>query len=278
MLFINIKFIKINRNKYNVIIFISIYILLYKLMGANVSSYTEIVNQNQFNIDQSVRNRIDSDCISNTKQNNLLQIVGSKVENLKAEQLNEVKSLCILQTVLEYEKDAKVTNDILSTISKQLEAKGGLPGTAGNAESTTKVYNQMNMNLDQSQVNDLTKNCIMNIKQDNVIQIFGSNVKNADLTQVNKGFIECLQNHSETTGMSAEVANKAKAELDESVKASGLDSYASLAQMTGIFVGGAVLICLGSSAVSAISSMGGGGGGGAAPPPPPDMGSLNTSS
>ena len=71
MLFINIKFIKINRNKYNVIIFISIYILLYKLMGANVSSYTEIVNQNQFNIDQSVRNRIDSDCISNTKQNNL---------------------------------------------------------------------------------------------------------------------------------------------------------------------------------------------------------------
>jgi hypothetical protein len=263
--------------KNQIIILFYFYILLHT-MGASVSSYTDIRNQNQFNIDQSVINRIDSDCISNTKQNNLLQIVGSKVENLKAEQLNEVKSLCILQTVLEYEKDAKVTNDILSTISKQLEAKGGLPGTAGKAESTTKVYNQMNMNLDQSQVNDLTKNCIMNIKQDNVIQIFGSNVKNADLTQVNKGFIECLQNHSETTGMSAEIANKAKTELDESVKASGLDPFASLAQMTGIFVGGAVLICLGSSAVSAISSMGGGGGGGAAPPPPPDMGSLNTSS
>lgn len=257
-------------------------------MGAEASSYTELVNQNQFNIDQSVRNRIESDCISNTKQNNLLQIVGSKVENLKTEQVNEVKSLCILQTVLEYEKDAKVTNDILSTVSKQLEAKGSLPGTAGKSNSTTKVYNQMSMNLDQSQINDLTKNCIMNIKQDNVIQIFGSNVKNADLTQVNKGFIECLQNHSETTGMSADVANKAKTELDESIKASGLDPFASLgslAQMTGIVIGGSVLICLGSSAVSAISSMGGGGGGGGgggAPPPyypgPSDMGSSNMGS
>lgn len=241
-------------------------------MGGSSSSYTEIMNQNQFNIDQSVRNRIDSDCILNTKQNNMLQIVGSKVENLKVEQMNEVKTLCILQTVLEYEKDAKVTNDILSTISKQLEAKGGLPGTAGKAESVTKVYNKMNLNLDQSQVNDITKNCIMNVKQDNVIQIFGSNVKNADLNQVNKGFIECLQNHSETTGMTADAANKAKTELDESVKSSGLDfpsTFGSLAQMWGSIVLACVLIYLASSAVSAISSMGGGGGSGGSAPPPP---------
>ena len=38
-------------------------------------------------------------------------------------------------------KSGDFSNLLLS--EKQLEAKGGLPGTAGNAESTTKVYNQM---------------------------------------------------------------------------------------------------------------------------------------
>jgi hypothetical protein len=193
-------------------------------MGNNSSGgYTELINANQFNIDQSVRNRIASDCISNTKQNNMLQIVGSKVENLKVEQTNQVKNLCVLQTILENEKDTNTVNDVLSVVIKQLEEKGGLPGTAGKSNTTTKVYDQMRMNLDQSQINDITKNCIMNIKQDNVIQIFGSNVKNSDLTQINKGYVECLQNHPEITGMLDDSADAAKKELDDSMKIPGID-------------------------------------------------------
>lgn len=256
-------------------------------MGNSESkSSTEMINNQNFNIDQSVRNRIDSDCISNTKQNNVLQIIGSKVEDLTTDQVNEVKSLCILQTVLEYEKDSSVKNDVLTAISKELEAKGGLPGMGGKSESTTKIYNKMSMNIDQSQINDITKNCIMNTKQENIIQIFGSSVKGSNFNQVNKAFVECLQNHSEKTGMTIDTANKAKSELDESLTSTApgpFDSLNSIAQIYGIVVGGIVLVCLGSSAVSAISSLGGGGGGGGgAPPPyypgPSDMGSSNIGS
>jgi hypothetical protein len=253
-------------------------------MGGGATSVVDIINVSNFNIDQSTRNKIDSDCINNTKQNNMLQIVGSKVENLKVEQQNTVKNLCILQTMIEQTKDASATNELMAKIKEQIEAKGGIPGTAGSANSITNIYNQMNMNLDQSVVNDITKNCILNTKQENVIQIFGSNVKNADLTQVNKAFIECLQNHSEVTNMTAEAANSAKAEIDKSVKSSGinpLDSLASIGQIYGIVVGGIVLVCLGSSAISALSSVGGGGGGSSAPPPmygpPPSYGPSTSS-
>jgi hypothetical protein len=204
----------------------------------------------------------------------LLQIVGSKVENLKTNQLNQVKNLCILQTILSEEKNAEVTNALMATVTKQLEAKGGLPGTAGESNSVTKVYNKMKLDLDQSTVNDITKNCIMNIKQDNVIQIFGSNVKNADLGQINKGFVECLQGFEGQTGMTADLANQAETEVDESLKASGMDptaSLASLGQMYMSYIGGIVAVCIASLICSAVVSMGAGGGGGGAPPS--DMGS-----
>ena len=93
-----------------------------------------------------------------------------------------------------------------------------------------------------------------------------------------------MQGHSEKTGMTADTVNKAKSELDESLTSSApgpFDSLNSIAQIYGIVVGGIVLVCLGSSAVSAISSIGGGGGGGAPPPyypGPSDMGSSNMGS
>jgi hypothetical protein len=230
--------------------------------GATSRSEVEIINTSDYNIDQSTRNKIDSDCISNTKQNNMLQIVGSKVEDLKVEQLNTVKNLCILQTLIEQTKDVNLTNELMTKLKEQIEAKGGLPGTGGKSESITKIYNEMNMNLDQSVVNDITKNCILNTKQENVIQIFGSNVKNADLTQVNKAFIECLQNHSEVTGVTSDVINNAKSELDKSVKSTGWDPLASLAtigQMYMMYIIGCIVIFLASSVTSSLSLFAGGG-------------------
>jgi hypothetical protein len=250
-----------------IILFYIIYICSSNMGQSEAKSKTDVINLNEFDIDQSTRNKIQSDCYSNTFQKNLVQIVGSKVSDLTTDQVNEVKNLCVLQTMIENTKDAKISNDIMTKISEQLEAKGGLPGTGGKSESVSKVYNRMKMDIDQSVVNEISKNCIMNQKQENIIQIFGSNVKGSKMGQTNKNFVDCLQTYGEVTGITSDAANTAKAEFDKSVKATAMDptqSLASLGQMFMVYVGAVALVFLGSSAISAMSLGGGGGGGGGA--------------
>lgn len=193
---------------------------------------TEIINENEFNIDQSTRNNINSSCMNAPTQSNIQQIVGSKVKNLRTDQSNVSKNLCKLQTMLNDTKGTTLQNDILNKLAQQIEAKGGLPGTGGKAESITKMYNKMRENLDQSTINNITKDCIMKQDQRNVIQIFGSDVSDSSLSQVNSSFAECLQEYDDVKKLDSNLANTAKAELDQSVKSSAMDPFASFASLT----------------------------------------------
>jgi hypothetical protein len=193
---------------------------------------TSIINDNEFGVDMSVHNEIQSSCMNTAEQENILQIVGSRVKNLNTNQSNIGKNVCILQTMIKDTRNAQVSNDILTKLSQEIEAKGGLPGTGGTAESITNVYNKMKANVDQSTVNRITKDCIMKLDQKNIIQIFGSDVSDAHLTQANENFAECLQTFDEVKNISGDLSNTAKQELQQSVKSSGMDIFASFGAST----------------------------------------------
>jgi hypothetical protein len=193
-------------------------------MGAATSiSNTEVINYNDFVIDQSIRNKITQDCIVRTVAENILRITDSKVANLTSTQSNILKNLCILQAMIKETRDSRASQDLMTKIVKDIEAKGGLPGTGGYSESISKLYNRMNANLDQSTVNEISKNCIMQQDSKNLIEIMASDVTGATLTQVNQNFIDCLQNYGEVRELGADILNRASTELEESVRSSAID-------------------------------------------------------
>ena len=199
-------------------------------MGAASSiSNTEVINYNDFVVDQSVRNKITQDCIVRTIAENILRISNSKVANLTTTQSNILKNLCILQAMIKETRDSKASQELMTKIVKEIEAKGGLPGTGGYSESITKLYNRMSVNLDQSTINEISKNCIMQQDYKNVMEIMGSDVSGATLTQINQNFVDCLQNYGEVRDLGADILNKASTELQESVKSSAADIGVSLA-------------------------------------------------
>lgn len=225
---------------------------------------TQIVNANEYNVDQSTQNKIQSNCMSNTVQSNILQIVGSNVKNLRTDQSNIAKNLCKLQTMINESKTSGTQNDVLNKLAQEIESKGGLPGTGGTSRSVTQVYNRMKANVNQSTINNITKDCILNQDQRNVIQIFGSDVADANITQVNNRFVECLQGYEDVKQIDSNIANKAKAELDQSVRSSAVDPLASFASLAAgslpIVISVVISVCCLLSIV--LSMFGGGGGGG----------------
>lgn len=231
-------------------------------MGNASSSYanTEMVNENEFNIDQSTRNNIQSNCMSNQAQQNILQIVGSKVRNLNTNQSNISKNLCKLQTMINDTKGSALENDVLNKLTQKIESTGGLPGTGGTSKSITKVYNKMRANLDQSTVNNITKDCIMKQDQKNVIQIFGSDVSDSNLAQVNNAFAECLQGYEEVKNIDSSLSNTAKTELDQSLTSSAMNPFASFASLAALGLPSLLPILLSICCVCIIISLVFGGG------------------
>lgn len=191
--------------------------------GGSAISNTEVINYNDFVVDQSVRNRITQDCIVGLEAENVLRITGSKIRKLTTDQSNIIKNLCILQTMIRDTRDAAASQELMTKIAKEIEAKGGLPGTGGYSESISKLYNRLAVSVDQSTINDISKNCIMDQRSSNVMEIFDSDIEGADLVQVNKTFSQCLQNYGEVREIGADLLNRASTELDESVRSSGLN-------------------------------------------------------
>lgn len=231
-------------------------------MGAgNSTSNTQVINTTEYNIDQSVENNIQQNCNSQQMQTNLMQIIGSSVNNLTAEQSNIAKNLCVLQTMIESTRDAGASQELMNKITEKIQSSGGLPGTGGNSESNTLMYNNLAATIDQSTLNNVTRDCILQQEQRNVLQILASDVNNSNLSQVNDAFSECIQTSEEYQAVKATVDNKTKNDLDKSVTSSGMkmDSSASL-----VSLGLPLIICcfVMSSIILSSNMMGKGGGGG----------------
>jgi hypothetical protein len=115
-----------------------------------------------------------------------------------------------MQQAIKQTQDSTAQNEILSKLSQAAEAssKGGFlsgPGSSS-SENISKVYNQMNTKLSQTQINNITAKCILDQNTSNVVQIFGSDVQNTTIDQLNENYLECVN------GINADMTNKAATE------------------------------------------------------------------
>lgn len=251
-------------------------------MGAggskNVTDLTTIV-MNRTDINNSVKNNIQQNCVSTQDATNVANIIGSKVRKLSTNQQNSIRNLCVLQTMLDSSVDTQTQTALLDKIRENLKSQGGILG--GNSEniSVSKSISKNESFIDNSKFNQVTKDCILNISAKNIINIIGSDVQDSNIDQVNQTFLQCMSQHSDTTKISASDIKQASKDVDITSESKAGDLGESFSKVissllspltggmqavTSIVIGIIVLVLLSSfssSAMSIFGSIGGGGGG-----------------
>ena len=230
-------------------------------MGGNVSkSYEEnrsdVFNKNEYNLDQTTLNNISQQCDMSNKSSNLVQIMGSTVSNLDVSQQNTLKSICEMQNALKSTKDASVIDTMLTKLGQKAQSSadaGGFLGGIANksdatAINTSNVYNEMSANLSQTDINNVTKTCIMQLDTSNIVQIVGSTVNNSVIKQANDNFLQCVNNNAQDAFQKAGIEHVAGTDVTQEGAASAtnttdmLSSFASLSSL-GVMLF-PILICI----------------------------------
>lgn len=191
----------------------------------NSTTTTDIsdITNNNTDINNSITNMIKQDCNMDTIQSNTINIIGSTVKKLTAKQNNSIQSSCIMQSVLKSTTDATVVNNLLSKIKTNLETKGAIFGSPATNNTIVKNLTNNNTKIDNSTFNNISKNCILNTTQKNLLNIIGSNVEDTTTDQYNSAFLKCLSQHSSDTGIKASDLSDTKEDTDNKSKTTGGD-------------------------------------------------------
>ena len=190
--------------------------------STNKVDISDITN-NDTNIDNSIKNIINQNCTMSGNQSNTINIVGSTVKKLSATQKNSLDSMCIMQSILSSKVSSDVTNKLLDKVKENLETTGAVLGSPSSNETISKKLTTNKTNVNNSKFNEISKNCIMSIDQKNLLNIIGSNVEDTTTDQANAGFLKCMSQHSDDTGISAAALSDTKNESDITSKAAGGD-------------------------------------------------------
>jgi hypothetical protein len=155
---------------------------------------TEInaVNKSLLDIDLSVKQNIDENCLSQNSQKNVINVINSKLKRATAAQKNELKLLCALQSSFQNNVNTDIQNKVAAAIAQTANASGGsIGGGKALAENITKVYNEGSTYLKSPTIIDIVKKCILDINQDNIINLINANIDTTDFNQVNQAFKDC---------------------------------------------------------------------------------------
>lgn len=203
---------------------------------------TSNITSNDINIDNSIKNQINQDCNQLTSQSNDINIVGSTVKRLSASQKNSLQSMCIMQSILKSNTSVDVVNKLLDKVKNNLETKGAMLGSPASNQAIIKNMTTNKTNINNSKFNDISKKCILDIRQSNLLNIIGSNVEDTTTDQANEAFLKCLSQHSDDTGITASSLSDTTQQADNTSKAAGGDvgdSIAAAAEGVGKGVGAA---------------------------------------
>ena len=181
------------------------------------------ITKNNTEIDNSIKNRINQDCSASAMQSNTINIIGSNVKKLSATQKNSLESMCILQSILKSTTNAEVVNNLMNKVKENLKSEGALLGSPASNETVIKRMTENTSKVNNSKFNEVAKNCIMNTKQSNLLNIIGSNVEDTTTDQANAAFLKCLSQHSDDTGIDAKALSDTKQETDTTKSAAGGD-------------------------------------------------------
>lgn len=198
----------------------------------NTSTSTDISNitNNDININNSIKTQINQDCYQTASQSNTINIVGSTVKKLSAVQKNSLQSMCIMQSILKSRTSADVVNKLLDKIKSNVETNGALLGSPASNNTIVKNMAENRTKIDNSKFNEISKKCIMDSTQSNLLTIVGSNVEDTTTDQANESFLKCLSQHSDDTQITAEALNDTQKESDIASKTQGGDVAKSLGE------------------------------------------------
>lgn len=199
----------------------------------NSTTTTDISNitNNDTTINNSIKNEIQQNCNMDTIQSNTINIVGSTVGKLSATQKNSIQGLCIMQSLLDSNVSTDVQNKLLDKIKNNVETEGSMLGSPASNQTVAKNVTTNKTNIDNSKFNQISKNCIINTKQSNLLNIIGSNVQDSNFDQANDAFMKCLSSHSDTTKVTAAQLADTSNATDNTTKAAGGDIGKSIAKV-----------------------------------------------
>ena len=222
----------------------------------NTVAKNEVTNiSNQLSsIDNSIKTSIDENCTSTGKQSNVINIINSTLRNASLNQQNVLKNVCSLQSVLDSNVNADAQNRVLAAIAQNAESKGALiGGSPASSETVTNAISNTSNYINNGQVLDIVKNCVLQIDQQNIANVIGSDLSNTDFNQANDSFMECLASDSNTSNIAATGKNNAELEANQTTKATGGDIFASLASMGTLWIYIAVGVVVLSTVASSVS-------------------------
>lgn len=219
-------------------------------MGSGAAETTNKVtniSEQLMQIDNSIKQSIEQNCSQSGKQSNVINVINSKLQNATLNQKNAMKNLCALQASFDNSVSQEAQNKIAATVAQHAAATGGgLMGGDAKATNVSETYNKSQTFINNSQVLNAVKNCVMRIEQSNIANIINSDVSNTSFTQANDSFSSCLQ----TMGVKSEIESKAAADTETTV-----DQTASAAGGSLLGPSGASSASLGSFAVPLIISI-----------------------
>lgn len=215
--------------------------------SAEATNKVTSISEQLMEVDNSIKQSIEQNCSQSGKQSNVINVINSKLQNATLNQKNAMKNLCALQASFDNSVSSDVQNKIAATIAQHASATGGgLLGGDAKSTNISESYNKSQTFINNSQVLDAVKNCVMRIEQSNIANIINSDVSNTSFTQANDSFSSCLQ----TMGVKSELENKAAADMETTV-----DQTASAAGGSIFGASGASFASLGSFAVPLIISI-----------------------
>lgn len=122
------------------------------------------ITKTLMNVDNHIKQNIEENCISQNTQKNVINIINSKVRNATLAQKNQLQTLCALQSSFQNNVNSDVQNKIAAAIAETAKSKGGdIFGGKAASKNIAKVINESSTFIDNSQVLDVIKTCVLKI-------------------------------------------------------------------------------------------------------------------
>lgn len=188
------------------------------------------ITRTMMDIDSSIKQNIQEDCISQDTQKNVINIINSKVRNATVAQKNQLENLCSLQASFKNNVNTDIQNKVAAAIAETAKSQGGsLGGGNSVSKNIVKVMNDSSTFVNASQVLTAIKRCINNIDQSNIINIINSDVDSGNYNQVNDAFKKCLMSFDATNDLVTKATSETKSDVKTEAESKGGDPMASSA-------------------------------------------------
>jgi hypothetical protein len=193
----------------------------------------EDITTNLTQIDNSIKQSIDQSCSSTGSASNVMNIINSKLNSASINQKNVLKNVCSLQSSFSSNVSAEAQNKVAATIAQHAKSTGTLIGGApADSNNIQRSITDNKTFIDNSQVLNSVKRCVMNISAENIANIIGSDVSNSNFNQANDSFMQCLANDNVTANIAAEGKTAKDTQTNQDAAAEGGDFLKSI---SGIF-------------------------------------------